>query len=217
MLSRPPIWLPACAALMGAAGTQSVPLSVAEFKNIDKDSGKDRYFRVASEDGHPYLAVDYQPPMEATTLGYRIPDNLRQRETRFSWRWRVRAFPKGGDECFGERGDSAAGVFLTFHRGLKWILLKYIWSEAEPVGTVCDKRSNLFVARQTTILEKAGPLGAWHQESIDPKAEFVRHYGGKLEDVPDLVGVGLLTDGDQTKSVSAADYSDFVLEAHTGP
>jgi hypothetical protein len=212
-----PCWLLVLAALLGAGGTQSVPLPVTEFKNIDRDSGKDRYFRVANEDGRPYLAVDYRPPMETETLGVRVPDSLRKRETRVTWRWRIRSFPKAGDECFGERGDSAAGVFLTFHTGLKWTLLKYIWSEVEPVGTVCDKRSNLFVARQTTILEKGGPLGVWRQESLDPKAEYVRHFGGKLEDVPDLVGMGLLTDGDQTKSVSAADYSDFVLEAETRP
>jgi len=30
-------------------------------------------------------------------------------------------------------------------------------------------------------------------------------------DVPELLGVGIMTDGDQTRSVSAADYSDFSL------
>ncbi len=200
------------ALLMSASGTQLVPLPVTELKTVDGDTGKDHYWRAASEDGHPYLAVDYQPGMQTTTLGIRIPDHLRQSATRVSWRWRVRSFPKGGDECFGARGDSAAAVFLTFHRGLKWTLLKYIWSEVEPVGTVCDKRANLFVVRQATILEKGGPQGVWRTESLDPKDEYVRHFGGKREDVPDLVGMGLLTDGDQTHSVSAADYSDFALE-----
>ena len=31
-------------------------------------------------------------------------------------------------------------------------------------------------------------------------------------DVPDFVGIGLMSDGDQTNSVSAADYAGFVLE-----
>ncbi len=218
MLSRfSPGWLLPLAALMGAGGTQTILLPVTDFKNIDHDSDKGRYQRVAMEDGHSYLAVDYQPGMDATTLGIRIPDNLRKRETRASSALASSHLPEGGDECFGDRGDSAAAIFLTFHRGLKWTLLKYIWSEVEPVGTVCDKRFNPFVVRQTTILEKGGPMGAWRQESLDPKAEYVRHFGGTREDVPDLVGMGLLTDGDQTKSVSAADYSDFVLEVETRP
>src|SRR5580698_6296029 len=93
-----PLYLPAFAALMAAGGTQSVPLPVTQFKNVEQDSGKDRYFRIAAEDGHPYLAVVYQPGMATETLGVRIPDNLRQRETHVTWRWRIRSFPKGGDE-----------------------------------------------------------------------------------------------------------------------
>jgi hypothetical protein len=29
--------------------------------------------------------------------------------------------------------------------------------------------------------------------------------------VPDFIGVGLMTDGDQTRSESAADYGDFTV------
>jgi hypothetical protein len=39
----------------------------------------------------------------------------------------------------------------------------------------------------------------------------VRYFGGRLEDVPDFVGLGVLTDGDATNSASEADYADFVL------
>jgi Protein of unknown function (DUF3047) len=212
------LWmLPALLGLMGAAEPQALPLPVADFRRIDRDSGRDHYFRVATEDGHSFLALDYRPPMETETVGTRIPDNLRKLETRVSWRWRVRAFPKGGDECVADRGDSAAGVFLTFHAGMKWLILKYIWSETQSMGTICDRRGGAFLNRQTMVLESGGALGTWHQESVDPKAEYVRHFGGKLEDVPDLVGIGVLTDGDQTKSVSAADYGDFVLETRARP
>jgi hypothetical protein len=45
------------------------------------------------------------------------------------------------------------------------------------------------------------------------KSEFQHHFanGDPNADVPDLVGIGLMTDGDQTHSDSAADYADFVL------
>ena len=48
---------------------------------------------------------------------------------------------------------------------------------------------------------------------LDLKAAFRRHFadGDANADVPDLVGVGLLTDGDQSHSESAADYADFVV------
>ncbi len=210
--------IPLSAVLMAAGGTQVVPLAVGDFRNVDHEADHGHYYRVLTEAGpHLYLAADYQPKMDPETLGIRVPEKLRKAEKRLTWRWRVRVFPKDGDECFGPRGDSAAAVILTFRNGLKWILLKYIWSEVEPQGTVCDKRSNLFVGRQTTVLERGGPLGVWKDESLDPKLEYVRHFGGKIEDVPDFAGIGVITDGDNLKTVSAADYADFVLEAEARP
>ena len=50
-------------------------------------------------------------------------------------------------------------------------------------------------------------------EEIDPDALFRAHFEGGSPDaeVPDLQGIGILTDGDQTHSVSAADYAGFVV------
>ena len=49
---------------------------------------------------------------------------------------------------------------------------------------------------------------------VDLKQEFRRHFGDgdPNAEVPDFVGVGIMTDGDQTKSESSADYADFVLK-----
>ena len=60
----------------------------------------------------------------------------------------------------------------------------------------------------TVVLESGGPTNVWKEEQIDPSAEFRAHFEG---DVPDFVGVGLMSDGDQTLSISAADYTGFVL------
>jgi hypothetical protein len=53
----------------------------------------------------------------------------------------------------------------------------------------------------------------WKQESIDPSADFRAHFegGDPHADVPDLVGIGIMSDGDQTQSISSADYTGFVL------
>ena len=50
-------------------------------------------------------------------------------------------------------------------------------------------------------------------EEIDPSAEFRAHFegGNTNADVPDFVGLGIMSDGDQTKSISAADYAAFAL------
>ena len=80
-------------------------------------------------------------------------------------------------------------------------------------GQVCDQKRNIFVVQDTVILESNGPVGVWKDEEIDPSAEFRAHFegGDPKADVPDLLGVGLMSDGDQTNSISAADYAGFVL------
>ncbi|MGH7271529.1 MAG: DUF3047 domain-containing protein, partial [Polyangiaceae bacterium] len=92
--------------------------------------------------------------------------------------------------------------------------VKYVWSSVGQRGAVCDRKRNLFVGQDTVIVESGGPLGVWRSEEIDLKAAFRNHFDdGKADgDVPDFVGVGIMTDGDQTHSESAADYADFEIE-----
>src|SRR5260370_8926315 len=65
------------------------------------------------------------------------------------------------------------------------------------------------------LLESGGPPNIWVEESIDPRAEFLRHFdpNGSLSDVPDLVGIGVMSDGDQTNSEAEADYGFFVVSS----
>jgi hypothetical protein len=49
------------------------------------------------------------------------------------------------------------------------------------------------------------------REVVDVRRAFIDHFaGGDLgADVPDLVGIGVMTDGDQTNSESAAEWAGF--------
>jgi hypothetical protein len=186
-----------------------VKLDVRKFQVVERDSGPVSYYQVVEEEGTKMIRARYRPPLETVTLGMELPDHLRSRARLLRWRWRVLTFPRGADECVGGNSDSAAAVFVTFKRGLKYYILKYAWSTDSRKGAVCNKRRNLFLARDTIILESDGPVNTWVTEEIDPKAEFIRHFGGTVSEVPDLVGIGLMTDGDQTHSPSEADYADF--------
>ena len=48
---------------------------------------------------------------------------------------------------------------------------------------------------------------------LDPDAEFRKHFegGDPNADVPDLQGLGLMSDGDATQSPSEADFGFFTL------
>jgi Protein of unknown function (DUF3047) len=184
------------------------PLDVHAFRVVESYSGPVSYYRLIDDPDGAFIRAVYRPPLETVTLAVEVPDSLRQHTKAVRWKWRAQVLPKKGNECVPGLGDSAAVVYISWKRGLKWYSIKYVWSTDGTKGAVCDQKRNLFVVQDTVVLESGGPTNVWKEEEIDPSAEFRAHFEG---DVPDFVGVGLMSDGDQTRSISAADYAGFVL------
>jgi hypothetical protein len=196
-----------------ATAPREVAVEPGQWRVVERDSGPDNYYVVVRDPAMPFVRARYQPPMQTTVIGWQAPDAVRSGARLLRWKWRVEAFPRGGNECEKGRGDSAAVVYATWKRGLKWYTLKYVWSSVGPLGTTCDRKRNVFMAQDTVVLESGGALDQWKDEAIDLRAEFRRHFeDGKPDaDVPDFAGIGLMSDGDQTRSDSAADYAAFVI------
>ena len=199
-----------------AGATQPVVhrLPVAAFRVVERESGPTNYYRLFKDADPPFIRAEYRPPFETTVLAVQVPDAERASVRVLSWRWRAVTLPKGGNECQAGKGDSAAVIYASWKRGLRWYTLKYVWSAVGPKGAVCDKKSNPFVAQKTVVLETGAPLNVWKTERVDLKTEFRKHFedGDATASVPDFLGVGIMTDGDQTHSDSSADYADFVIE-----
>ena len=183
------------------------------FRVVTRDSGPINYYSVVDQAPMPFIHAAYRPPYETTVLGYPIPEALRKSVASMSWKWRTMALPSGGNECADGNGDSAAVVYVTWKRGLRWYSLKYVWSSVGPKGATCDRKRNPFRAQDTIIVESGPPLGEWRSVTLSPDVEFRNHFegGDHRASVPDLIGVGIMSDGDQTKSNSEADYADFVV------
>lgn len=181
---------------------------------VDRESGPTNYYKLVANADPPFIRAEYHPPFETTVLGVQVAEGDREPAKALSWRWRAVTLPRGGNECQDGKGDSAAVVYVSWRRTLRWYALKYVWSDVAPKGAVCDKKSNPFAAQNTVVLESGAPLNVWKAERIDLKAEFRKHFehGDPNASVPDFMGVGIMSDGDQTHSDSSADYADFVLE-----
>jgi hypothetical protein len=188
-------------------------LNVVRWQVLKRQSGPVDYYQAIGDPVLPFVRAQYHPPESTTVLGVEIPEGDRKSAQRLRWQWRAMTFPAGGDECALGKRDSAADVYATWKSGLKWYTLKYVWSSVGARGAVCDLRRNPFLAQNTVILESGGPTGIWRREDIDLRGDFRRYFadGDARAEVPDFVGVGIMTDGDDTKSESAADYADFVL------
>ena len=199
------------------AGVKAAPgvvrAELERWRIVDSQSGPVNYYTVQHDAGRTFLRGAYQPPNKKAVLGFEVPEKSRERLHRLEWSWRAVKFPALGDECTKEKGDSALVLYVTWRRFLRWYSLKYVWSTTRTPGTVCDRRRNTFVAQDTVVLESGGPAGVWKHESLDLTHEFRAHFadGDEHADVPPLMGLGVMTDGDQTKTESTGDYSDFVL------
>jgi hypothetical protein len=208
------------AAGVGCLLIAAAPASPAErrldaraFARVPGERAPVDYYEVVEEPAGPAVRALYRPGLEALKRGIEVPENERRTWRWLRWRWRALALPDRGDECDPDRGDSAASVYVGWRRGLRWYALKYSWSAVGTRGAVCAPQRNPFLASDTLIRETGGPLGVWITEQVDLDAEFRRHFadGDPRAEVPDLIGIALLTDGDQTHSPAAAEYADFVL------
>ncbi|WP_176066344.1 DUF3047 domain-containing protein [Anaeromyxobacter diazotrophicus] len=192
---------------------KALRVDVRDFQVVKNDSGPINYYTVVADADGEYLHGSYVPPMETTVLAWTMPDRLRRSAARVRWRWRAAILPVGGNECVSGKNDSAAVVYLTFKRGFRWYALKYVWSTVGPWRATCDQRRNLVNAQDTIVAETGGPVGVWRTVEVDPLAEFRRHFdaGRSGAEAPEFMGIGVMSDGDQTQSPSAADFGGFVV------
>jgi hypothetical protein len=200
------------APLAAAAPSSGRAIPLSAFKVIGSESGDVNYYTLVTAT-EPYIRGAYRPPWKTAVLGYRIPEQQRRSIAALQWKWRAVTLPRGGDECADGKGDSAAVVYVTWKSGLKWYSVKYVWSAVGQKGKTCDRKRNPFRAQDTVIVESGPPLDEWRSVRIDPDTEFRNHFenGDRNADVPNLVGIGIMTDGDQTRSASAGDYSGFLI------
>jgi hypothetical protein len=205
------VFAPLLVLTLAAAPADVTPLDVRAFQVVKERSGPVDYYRVQDGPEGVFLRALYLWPLETVVRGIEAPEPYRRGLKAVRWRWRVHALPSGADDCRPEVGDAAAGVFATFKAGLKVYVIKYVWNTLGATGKNCEMANGWVFAKRVVVLQSGGPLDTWKSEEVDPRADFVRYFGGALEDVPDFRGVGILTDGDATHSRSEADYADFAL------
>jgi hypothetical protein len=194
-----------------ATSQHRVTISPRTFKVLEQDSGPVNYYTVVTEGDTVMIHSAYKPGLATVVFAGVVPEEARKQVTRVSWRWRVHSLPKDSNDCGPGFTDSGAAVFLTFKAGSKYMILKYVWSTTGKAGSFCQSKRGWFLDRDTILLHVGGPLDTWETQTVDARADFIKHFGVKPEDVPDFVGIAIMTDGDQSNSVVESDYADFTI------
>lgn len=201
------------AAPLAAGQARDYPLDVRGLRVLERDSGPTSYYNTVDTSSGSYIHADYRAPLKTVTLFDPLPNTFRRGVRKFRWKWRALVLPKHGNECASGKGDSAAAVYVTWKRGLRWYSLKFIWSAEAKVGQVCNKQRNPFVFSDSVVLQSGQTSSQWVEQEVDIDALFQQHFidTGETDEIPELQGIGILTDGDQTLSESSADYASFVI------
>lgn len=145
------------------------------------------------------------------------------------WRWRVRAPVASADMRQKSGDDYAARVYVLFDyprarlslvtraklalaeafygQPIPTAVINYVWDNRQPVGTL---RPNAYTdrARMWVLESGAARAGEWVTETRDLAADFRAAFG---EAPPDLIGIAIATDTDNTAEHATAWFGDLVL------
>ncbi len=188
-------------------------LYVHQFTKIDKLSGDKNYYEIMmSDSGMEYIHSHYDPTKKVVRYGFQFPDTMRNVEY-VSWLWRVEIPPVGADERINGLNDSGCAVYLIFKDKIKTYCIKYVYSSVVPKGTTIRKDPVLYPMQQMYMVVadtwSANDKGLWKKVVVNVKSDFKKIY--KVDKCPELKGIGILSDGDATKSVVIADYAEFKI------
>lgn len=189
-------------------------------------------FRYARKDGRDAIAV--QAESSASMLRHTVhvaPEDLGN--VRFSWK--VPALIEQADLALRDKADSAVRIVLAFEgdrsrfsprdaavselaravtgEPMPYATLMYVWCNKRPPGTVI-RSTRTDRIRKLVVQSGSGGLNRWLEYERDIRADFERAFGEKPGA---LVGIGIMTDSDNTHSRVQAWYGPVTLHSTPAP
>ena len=131
------------------------------------------------------------------------------------WSWKIGGTIRNGNERTKEGDDYAARVYLVFPRTLFWRTkaINYIWANTLPKG---ETLPNAFNANSMMVAVESGDenAGRWVTEERNVYEDYRRLFG---EEPPEIGGVALMTDTDNTGGEATAYYGNITLGSLSSP
>lgn len=183
-----------------------------EWTGGNEVKGKKDY-SVVADGNNKVLAARYIAGTDGKMIYRRLLNWNTEQYPFLTWRWRVLAFPAGAKVLIDEKSDSPAQVYVAWRENGRIYGLKYFWTETDPVGTTFLKgKYNPIGVYLGIFVRMGGALNEWQSEKRNVREDYKLAFG---KEAPAQVnGIGILSDGDQTKTLPAADYDDFIAIAN---
>lgn len=131
-------------------------------------------------------------------------------EMMIHWRWKISGCPTNGSEDKLATFDHTARVFVAFDTFIgPPKTINYVWANQLKTNSVFDHPSSS--RSKFMVLESGnGKAGEWLVEQRDLKKDWQALF--KTDAMPKIVGVGVFTDSDGTKTSVTGWYDDIVIE-----
>jgi hypothetical protein len=212
----------------GSAGAQTHPPRGSGWSHIVFPGKQATKFSYARKDGRDSVAVLAASSASALRSTIRIePKDLGN--VRFSWK--VPELIVGADMALRETDDSPVRVVLTFEgdrsrfsardgilselmltltgEKLPYATLMYVWcNQRAPGDLIANPRTGRI--RKLVVQSGSRQLNQWLDYERDIRADFERAFG---EAPGALVGIGIMTDSDNTRTTARAWYGPLRLSA----
>lgn len=187
---------------------------------------KETQYRLTMEEGRTVLHARAQAASSGLMHAVSI-DTTKQ--PWLNWQWKVASLIQSADNAKSATEDSPARIVLAFDgdkdslpfsdqilfetarvmtgRELPYATLMYIWENKAPVDTVIpNTRSKRF--QKLVVASGASGVGKWHAVTRNIAEDYEKAFGEKPGK---LIGVGVLTDTDNTGETAEAWYGDIRL------
>lgn len=171
------------------------------------------HYRIEEEWGNKFLHYEHTDARHLNLpLAKREDLNIYENPI-LSWKWRIRSIPEGGNEDSKDRNDVAASIYVVFDMGRVALVkkvpksIRYTWSSSLPEGTELSK----FFGNQKIVVVQSGEenIGKWITEKRNIVEDYKRLFGDNPPKTP--LAILILSDADDTKSLTIADYDDLML------
>ncbi len=191
-------------ALSASAGANLLTADAAW--NARAFSGETRYTWQTDADGE-YVCGEARGT--ASLRVRRVDVNLAQTPY-LTWRWRVPATIADLPQRTRAGDDFPARVYVVSRAGMRVRTLAFVWAHA-PAALPWP---NPFDANTIVIPLRHGDAEGWQTELVDVRGALRDHFD--IEDPAEL-GIGFMTDGDNSGSVLSGCYRDFEFVAAPSP
>ena len=184
----------------------------------------DTRYTLVRENGVTVLQADAERSMSGLVFSTRVAIAA---TPLLRWRWKITAPIKAADMTKKSGDDYAARIYVLFdypveklsfatraklrlgealyRQKIPTAALNYVWDNRQPIGTMM---ANAYTDRARMVVVESGgaKAGQWITETRDVGADFKAAFG---EDAPDVIGVAVATDTDNTGEHAVSWYGDL--------